>query len=122
MSQACRYEALPQERVHFGKSVREALGGEVDRLGAKRVFIATSKTLRRETGAISLLATTLGAKCVAIFDGIVEHAQLETVMQATDAAREVNADLLISVGGGTIIDGLKVVQFALSENIRSLDE
>jgi len=122
MSQAFTYEALPQERVHFGKSVRETLGAEVDRLGAKRVFIATSKTLRRETGAISLLATTLGAKCVAIFDGIAEHAQLETVMQAVDAAREVKADLLISVGGGTIIDGLKVVQFALSEGIQSLDE
>lgn len=122
MSQAFTYEALPQERVHFGKAVREALGAEVDRADAKRVFIATSKTLRQETGAISLLATTLGAKCVAIFDGIAEHSQLDTVMQAVNAAREAKADLLVGVGGGTTIDGLKVVQFALSEDIRSLDE
>ena len=122
MSRAFTYEALPQERVHFGKSVRQALGDEVERLGAKRVFIATSKTLRNESGAISLLATTLGSKCVAIFDGIAEHAQLATVMNAVAVAREAKADLLVGVGGGTIIDGLKVVQFALSEGIQSLDE
>src|SRR6185503_4692270 len=105
MSQAFTYEALPQERVHFGKAVREALGAEVDRLGAKRVFIATSKTLHNESGAISLLATTLGPKCVAIFDSIAEHSQLGGVIAAVHAAREAKADLLVGVGGGSIIDG-----------------
>jgi maleylacetate reductase len=122
MSTAFTYEALPQERVHFGKSVREALGDEVERLGAKRVFIATSKTLYRETGAISLLATTLGSKCVAIYDTIAEHSQLQGVFAAAQAAREARVDLLIGVGGGSIIDGLKIVQFALSEGIETLDE
>ncbi|MBL9095898.1 MAG: maleylacetate reductase, partial [Alphaproteobacteria bacterium] len=60
MTTAFTYDALPQERVHFGRSVREVLGDEVERLGAKRVFVATSKTLREKTGAISLIATTLG--------------------------------------------------------------
>ncbi len=122
MTTAFTYEALPQERVHFGKSVRETLGAEVDRLGAKRVFVATSKTLYRESGAISLIASTLGAKCVAVFDQIAEHSKLDGVMAATKAAREVQADLLVGVGGGSIIDGLKIVQFALSEGIETLDE
>lgn len=109
------YEAYPQDRVHFGSSVRETLGDEVERLGAKRVFIATSRTLRENTGAISLIATTLGAKCVAIFDQITEHAKLDGVLAATKAAREAKADLLVGVGGGSVIDGLKVVQLALTE-------
>jgi alcohol dehydrogenase class IV len=107
--------------VHFGKSVRETLGDEVERLGASRVFVATSKTLRRETGAISLIATTLGAKCVAIFDGIAEHSQLDGVLAAAAAAREAKADLLVGVGGGSIIDGLKVVQLALTEGATTQD-
>jgi alcohol dehydrogenase class IV len=110
------YEAYPQDRVHFGKSVRETLGDEVERLGAKRVFIASSKTLRQNTGALSLIATTLGAKCVAIFDDIAEHAKLDGVLAATKAARETKADLLVGIGGGSVIDGLKVVQLALTEN------
>src|SRR6185369_13973213 len=122
MSQAFTYEALPQERVHFGKSVRETLGAEVDRLGAKRVFIATSKTLRNESGAISLLVSTLGAKCVGVFDSIAEHSKLDGVANAVKMAREARADLLVGVGGGSIIDGLKIVQFALSEGIETLDD
>jgi maleylacetate reductase len=122
LTTAFTYEALPQERVHFGKSVRETLGAEVDRLGAKRVFIATSKTLRNESGAISLLASTLGSKCAAIFDGIAEHSKLDGVSAAVSAAREAKADLLVGVGGGSIIDGLKIVQFALTEDVRSLDD
>jgi len=121
LSSAFTYEALPQERVHFGKSLRETLGAEVDRLGAKRVFVAASKTLHRETGAISLLVTTLGAKCVGVFDDIAEHSKLDGVLAATNAAREVKADLLVGVGGGSIIDGLKIVQLALTENIDSID-
>ncbi len=121
MTSATTYEAFPQERVHFGKSVRETLGDEVERLGAKRVFVATSKTLRRDTGAISLIATTLGAKCVAIFDGIAEHSQLAGVLAAANAAREAKADLLVGVGGGSIIDGLKVVQLALTEGVNTIE-
>jgi alcohol dehydrogenase class IV len=121
LSRAFTYDAFPQERVHFGKAVRETLGDEVDRLGAKRVFIATSKTLREETGAISLVVTTLGAKCVAIFDNIAEHSQLDGVLEAAKTAREVKADLLVGIGGGSIIDGLKVVQLALSEDALTLD-
>lgn len=122
MSSAFTYDALPQERVHFGKSVRDALGAEVDRLGAKRVFVAASKTLHRQTGAISLLTTTLGAKCVGVFDDIAEHSKLDGVLAATKAARDAKADLLVGVGGGSIIDGLKIVQLALTEDVQALDD
>ena len=81
-------DALPQERIYFGTSVRDALGQEVERTGAKRVFVAASKTLRRETSAISLLVSTLGAKCVGIFDTISEHSGLDSVSAATIAARK----------------------------------
>jgi len=121
LSKAFTWDALPQERVHFGKAVRDALGDEVERVGAQRVFVATSKTLHRQTGAISLIAATLGKKCAAIFDGIAEHSQLDGVLAAASAAREAKADLLVGVGGGSIIDGLKVVQFALTEDVISRD-
>jgi len=115
------HDALPQERVHFGKSVREVLGDEVERLGAKRVFVATSKTLHEQTGAISLIATSLKTKIVAIYHGIAEHSKLDGVLGAVRAAREAKADLLVGVGGGSIIDGLKVVQLALGENVETID-
>ena len=120
MTAAFTHEALPQERVHFGKSVREVLGDEVERLGAKRVFVATSKTLREKTGAISLIATTLGNKCAAIFDGITEHSKLDGVLEALHAVRGAKADLLVGVGGGSIIDALKIVQLAHENDVSTM--
>ncbi len=113
--------ATAQERVHFGASVRDALGAEVDRLGARRIFLAASRTLRRETGAISLIAGALGPRCVAIFDGITEHAGMASVMAALDEARRTRADLLVSCGGGSIIDALKIVQLGLGWNATSIE-
>ncbi len=121
MTNAFTWDALPQERVHFGKSVREALGHEVDRAGATRVFVATSKTLHTQTSVISLIASTLGSKCVAIFDDITEHSKLDGVLAATIAARKLNAGLLVGVGGGSVIDGLKIVQLALANNVDTID-
>ena len=116
------FDALPQERVYFGSSVREALSEEVARRGAQRIFIATSKTLRRDSSAISLIVSTLGNKCVAIFDDIAEHSELAGVMQATTIAREARADLLVGIGGGSIIDGLKIVQLALVAGASTIDQ
>ncbi|MFN9543176.1 MAG: iron-containing alcohol dehydrogenase [Alphaproteobacteria bacterium] len=113
--------ATAQERVHFGASVRDALGAEVDRLGARRIFLAASRTLRRETGAISLIAGALRPRCVAIFDGITEHAGMASVMAALDEARRTRADLLVSCGGGSIIDALKIVQLGLGWNATSIE-
>jgi maleylacetate reductase len=86
------------------------------------VFVTTSKTLREKTGAISSIATTLGSKCAAIFDGIAEHSKLDGVLEAVHAARKANADLLVGVGGGSIIDGLKVVQLALGHDVQTMDQ
>jgi maleylacetate reductase len=111
-----------QERVHFGASVRDALGAEVERLGAQRIFLATSRTLHRETGAVSLLAGALGKRCIAIFDGISEHSRLTGVMAATEEARRLRADLLVGCGGGSVIDGLKIVQLGLAWGATTTDQ
>jgi alcohol dehydrogenase class IV len=67
------------------------------------------------------MAAALGPRYAGTFDGIREHSDLASVFEATHSARAAGADLLVSVGGGTIIDGLKIVQIALAENIQSLD-
>jgi maleylacetate reductase len=119
---ALTIQSLPQERVHFNASVRDTLGNEVARLGSQRVFLATSRTLRRETAAISLLVGTLGNRCAAIFDSIGEHSELESVAAALAEARRVNADVLIGCGGGSIIDALKIVQLGLATGAGSVDD
>lgn len=114
-------ETLPQARVHFGAEAAQTVAKEADMLGAQRVWIASSRTLSSKTGAIARISEALGPRYAGTFDGIKEHSALDSVWAATQAARAAGADLLVSVGGGTITDGLKIVQIALAEEIESLD-
>jgi len=115
------YAYLPQERVIFGRPAAEALADEAARLGAARVLIVAPRTLARETTAIEEVARALGARHAAIFDGCRQHTPRATVIAAAEAARAADADLIATVGGGTAIDTVKVVQVALAHDVRDVD-
>jgi maleylacetate reductase len=48
------------------------------------------------------------------------HTPREAVIAAADAARAASADLIVTVGGGSITDGAKAVQLCLANDIRSV--
>jgi alcohol dehydrogenase class IV len=121
VTSAYTLDTLPQARVHFGAEAAAAVAREAETLGAQRVWIASSRSLNQKTDTVARIAAGLGARHAGTFDGIKEHTALDSVFAATQSARAAGADLLVSIGGGTIIDGLKIVQIALAENIQSLD-
>jgi maleylacetate reductase len=49
------------------------------------------------------------------------HTPREAVIAATNAAREAGADLIVTVGGGSITDGAKAVQLCLANGITDLN-
>ena len=106
------------DSVTFGTPVEQAIGDEVGRLGAQRVFLMVSGTLNRETDEISKLRRALGNKVVGEFDRMAPHTPRADVIAATDAAREAKADLIVTFGGGSITDGAKAVALCLANDIR----
>src|SRR6201995_2520452 len=109
------------DEVVFGKPAAEAIVEQMDRLGAQRAFLMVSGTLRRETDVIDHISGALGSRCAAIFDAMPAHTPREAVIAATEQARAANADLIVTVGGGSITDGAKAVQLCLANDIRSID-
>lgn len=110
-------EQFPQERVIFGVPVAEALAKEMALIGARRVFVMCSGTLSRRTPVINDLKAALGASFVGLFDEMPAHSPRSALVAAAAKAREAKPDLLLSVGGGSSIDGAKMMQLMLSENI-----
>ncbi len=86
--------------------------------GCDRAFILASATLHRETAAIEGIQDALGNRCAGVFARIGAHSPRPDVMRALAAVRDSEADLLISVGGGSIIDAAKAVQFCINGGIR----
>ena len=113
------HEFLAQDRVIWGVPAAQAAVQEADRRGAKRVFVVTSRTLNRSTDAVARIVAALGPRHVGTFDECVEHTPRPSVIAAADAARAAAPDLVLTVGGGTAIDTVKVMLVAIAEDVRT---
>src|ERR1700757_5062000 len=102
------------DEVVFGEPAAEAVAAQMDRLNKSRAFLMVSGTLRRETDAITRIESTLGNRCAAIFDAMPQHTPREAVIEAAEQARVARADLIVTVGGGSITDGAKAVKLCLA--------
>jgi maleylacetate reductase len=110
------------EEVVFGYPAAEAIAAQMDRLGAARAFLMVSGTLNRNTGEIEKIRKALGSRCVATFDAMPPHTPREAVIAAAEQARNSNADLIVTVGGGSITDGAKAVQLCLANHVRTVED
>jgi len=109
------------DEVVFGRPAAEAVVEQTDRLGAKRAFLMVSGTLNRETDEIEKIRRALGSRCVGTFDAMPPHTPRQAVIAATEQARAAQADIIVTVGGGSITDGAKAVQLCLANDISSVD-
>lgn len=109
-----------QERVTHGKPAAEAARAEIERIGAKRVLLLTTRSLTNGP-LIQGVISALGDRCVGKFDAIRAHSPREAVIEAAALARKVEADHLLAVGGGSVTDATKVMLLALWRGIRDVD-
>ena len=119
MTQAGQVVFSRMEEVVWGKPAAETVAALAQKRGAERVFLMVSGTLNRSTDEIDKLRRALRNKCVGTFDRMPPHTPRSAVIAATGQAREARADLIVTLGGGSITDGAKAVQLCLANDIRS---
>ena len=109
---------LPVDRVIYGAGSLADLPQAVERLGVKRAFVITGRTLATKTEWISRVKGLLGDRCAGVFGEASQHVPKRTILDATAQARDAQADCLVSVGGGSPIDTAKGMALCLAEGIR----
>jgi maleylacetate reductase len=109
------------EEVVFGRPAAEAIVQQMDRLRVSRAFLMVSGTLNRQTDEIGKIRRALGSHCVAVFDAMPPHTPRQAVIAAAEQARAAAADLIVTIGGGSITDGAKAVQLCLANNVRTVE-
>src|ERR1700761_9102383 len=103
-------------RLHCGpRVIEQSLKEAVVRAGAKRTFVVCSPSVHRRTDTVQRIAATLGDRYAGVFDGIEKDSTYASGRAATDAAREAGADLLIAVGGGSVIVATRAIAIFLAE-------
>lgn len=104
------HHALPG-RIRFGAGARAHVAEEVGLLGGRRVLLVSRR------GSLEAVASgfrdALGDRCAAWFDEVAAHVPGELAASAVAMAREVRADTLLCVGGGSAIGTAKMVALEL---------
>jgi len=107
------------DEVVFGRPAADAVAEQTNRLTAHRVFLMVSGTLGRTTDEITRIRQALGNRCAGVFDRMPPHTPRQAVIAATEQARAAKADLIVTVGGGSVTDAAKAVQLCLANDIRT---
>lgn len=87
-------------RIVFGVGALDALGAELQAMGAHRVLVVS--TGGRSSDLVDV-RTLLGARVIAVFTGARQHVPVEIVRAALDVVRGTTPDSVLSLGGGSAI-------------------
>ncbi|GGC57691.1 iron-containing alcohol dehydrogenase [Chelatococcus reniformis] len=107
--------------IVFGKPWAEAIAEHVERLGKRRVLAVVSGSLAAAQPLEAGLRQALGDRLIGLTSGVRAHSPREDVATIAVKARDLAADLLLAIGGGSVIDAAKVAQLCLATGALTVD-
>ena len=104
-------------RLYSGsETIEKSLKEAVQRAGAKRAFAICSPSVNRRTDTIRRIESALGDLYAGVYDGIEKDSTYASVLAGKEAAQAAGADLLIAVGGGSVIVACRAVAIFMGES------
>lgn len=117
-----RFAVQAIEQIVFGTPLEEAIVAEADRYGAQRVFVTSTRSLSQlENGPLQRTIRALGPRHVGTYSAIRAHSPREDVLAGAKAARAARADLIVAVGGGSVIDATKAMLLCLWLDLETIE-
>lgn len=102
-------------RFVFGRGYADRIGGEVAALGAKRVLLVYGGGSVVRTGLLTSVTASLETADVEHVElpGVRPNPEVGLVRTGIELAREKSVDLVLAVGGGSVIDCSKAIAFGM---------
>jgi alcohol dehydrogenase YqhD (iron-dependent ADH family) len=101
-------------KLHFGEGVTDSIGKETARYG-KKVLLILGKGSAKNSGAYDQVVAKLHAAGLDIveYSGIKSNPVIEDVDRAAGLGKEIHADVIVALGGGSVIDSAKIISLAM---------
>jgi maleylacetate reductase len=109
------------KRIVYGSPAADVLAAEAARMGTKRVFLVVSGTMHRTTDEVEKVRMALGARYAGCYADVPQFNPRPNLLQAADAARRADADLVISFGGGAVVECAKLLRLCLRHGVTEPD-
>src|SRR5579864_2543955 len=100
------------ERVIYGPGKIAALKDEMERRALQRAVVVTTDVVAK-LPILQKVTEPLGTRCAGVFTGVVQHVPRGTVNELGKELERLNADSVVSLGGGSPIDSCKVALYGL---------
>jgi alcohol dehydrogenase YqhD (iron-dependent ADH family) len=116
------FYAYNPTKVHFGKGIVRELGKEVSALG-KRALLVYGKGSVLSNGSYRETRDQLDMAEIEIteYSGIKPNPVIEDVDAAVRLGKENHVDMVIAVGGGSVIDSAKVMAVCIACDYKAWD-
>jgi len=104
--------------VYYGPgSLKTALPKLLSILGAKKALVVTGKSLHEKTDVVRKVEAVLQAQNAygGTFHEIGQHSPISGIKAGMQAFKEVGADVIVAVGGGSPVDASKAILYFLNE-------
>lgn len=118
------FEFQDRTKIVFALDAIDEVGKEAAKIGAKKIMYVTGSTARK-LGFLDRMEAALKEQkidVVATFDGIPENSEAEFVEKGRTMAEESGADMIITIGGGSILDTAKGINVLFSLGGNLLDD
>lgn len=114
--------------IYSGSNSRAMVPSLFAGLGAKRVLLLSDRGLE-QAGIVEKVASIFeltghgsGPQLVGMYLDIAQDAESCRINEAVRYAREIGADSLLAVGGGSVLDTVKGVKYALHKGLSDIKE
>ncbi len=101
-------------KIVFGENTAKSVGIEMSDLGCSRAVLVTDKGLR-EAGLVERIEQALGGKLAGTFDQCEQDSGVHIINKGAEFAKSVEADCVVSLGGGSVIDTGKGMSILIKE-------
>lgn len=97
-------------RILFGKNAISQIADWIPR--SAKVLMTYGGGSIKKNGVYDRVVKALGTRELHEFSGIEPNPTYETLMEAVEHVKRVDADFLLAVGGGSVVDGTKFIAAA----------
>ncbi len=107
-----RFDYYLPVNLIFGRGCAEKIGTEVSKYG-KKVLIVTGRNSAKKSGLLDRSIDLLKAEGVnyTLFDKVQQNPLTTTAEEGANVARTEGCDVILALGGGSIIDAAKGIAF-----------